>query len=68
MDVADIAQREYDHELATILANRPKPSDQPSATECDECLVPIPEQRRLAVPGCRLCIDCKTLVEIKGRR
>ncbi|CWO69581.1 Protein traR [Neisseria meningitidis] len=31
----------------------------PSAQECEECCEIIPEARRLAVPGCRLCIDCR---------
>ena len=29
-----------------------------SATECDECGEPIPEPRRVALPGVRLCLDC----------
>ena len=28
-----------------------------SATDCDECGVPIPEARRKAVPGVRLCVS-----------
>ena len=28
-------------------------------THCEECDKPIPEPRRKAVPGVRLCIDCK---------
>jgi phage/conjugal plasmid C-4 type zinc finger TraR family protein len=30
-----------------------------SARECDECGTPIPEARRLAVPGVRLCVACQ---------
>ena len=30
----------------------------PAATDCDECGEPIPERRREAVPGVRLCVDC----------
>ena len=26
---------------------------------CEECDVPIPEARRKAVPGVRLCVDCQ---------
>ena len=32
----------------------------PSAEDCDECGEPIPERRREAVPGVRLCVDCAT--------
>ena len=30
-----------------------------SLRRCDECGEPIPEARRQAVPGVRLCIDCQ---------
>ncbi|GGY11833.1 hypothetical protein GCM10007160_43490 [Litchfieldella qijiaojingensis] len=30
-----------------------------SLTHCEECDVPIPEARRLAMPGVRLCIRCQ---------
>ena len=31
-----------------------------SATECDECGEPIPEARRQAIPGVRLCVECQS--------
>jgi len=34
-----------------------------SATNCDECDAPIPEARRKAIPGVRLCIDCQSAHE-----
>ena len=30
-----------------------------SLTHCAECDEPIPEKRRLAIPGVKLCIDCQ---------
>jgi len=30
-----------------------------SATECDACGAPIPEARRAALPGVRLCVPCQ---------
>lgn len=30
-----------------------------SLTECEECGEPIPEARRKAIPGVRLCINCQ---------
>ena len=30
-----------------------------SALECDECGTPIPEARRKAIPGVRLCVTCQ---------
>jgi len=34
-----------------------------SATRCEECDAPIPEARRMAIPGVRLCIDCQAATE-----
>jgi phage/conjugal plasmid C-4 type zinc finger TraR family protein len=31
----------------------------PSATHCDECAAEIPEARRNALPGIRLCVTCQ---------
>ena len=31
-----------------------------SATHCAECEEPIPEKRRAAIPGVKLCIDCQS--------
>lgn len=30
-----------------------------SLTHCEECADPIPEQRRKAIPGVRLCVKCQ---------
>ena len=34
-----------------------------SATHCDDCGEPIPEARRLAVPGVRRCVACQSTRE-----
>ncbi|MEO0574151.1 MAG: DksA/TraR family C4-type zinc finger protein [Pseudomonadota bacterium] len=34
-----------------------------SLTHCQECDVAIPEARRAAVPGVRLCIACQSAVD-----
>jgi len=31
----------------------------PSLTHCEECNAEIPEARRLAIPGVRLCVACQ---------
>jgi phage/conjugal plasmid C-4 type zinc finger TraR family protein len=31
----------------------------PGLTHCEECEAPIPEARRKAVPGVRLCVSCQ---------
>ncbi|HEV2703923.1 MAG TPA: DksA/TraR family C4-type zinc finger protein [Steroidobacteraceae bacterium] len=35
----------------------------PGLTHCAECGVPIPEARRAAVPGVRLCLACQEAVD-----
>ncbi|MBU6198413.1 MAG: DksA/TraR family C4-type zinc finger protein [Xanthomonadaceae bacterium] len=32
----------------------------PGLKRCEECEAPIPEARRKAVPGVRLCVSCQT--------
>jgi len=34
-----------------------------SLTECEECEAAIPEGRRQAVPGVRLCVNCQQLLD-----
>jgi phage/conjugal plasmid C-4 type zinc finger TraR family protein len=38
-------------------------SSGPSLEACAECGARIPEARRVAVPGVRLCVDCQEGVE-----
>lgn len=59
-DVADVAAEREAIFLAESLARagRAKPSG-PSARYCAGCGEPIPEPRRVAVPGVELCISCQ---------
>lgn len=34
-----------------------------SLSRCEECDAPIPELRRKAIPGVRLCIECQSRLE-----
>lgn len=43
-------------ELARLKAKRAPVGD--SLTHCADCDEPIPEARRNAIPGVKLCIDC----------
>lgn len=49
-------------ESAVQLAKSRLPSGE-SLTHCEECEAPIPEARRKALPGVRLCIGCQTEME-----
>ncbi|GIU08818.1 DksA/TraR family C4-type zinc finger protein [Shewanella oncorhynchi] len=35
---------------------------------CEECKCPIPEARRKAVAGVRLCVGCKSKSDIRQKR
>jgi len=45
-----------DDALAQVRRRMPKG---PGRTECAECGEPIPERRRQAIPGVRLCVACQ---------
>lgn len=62
-DAADIANDRAQAELDHILQNRPRPTIDPSALECEDCLVTIPEARRQAVPGVQKCVACQATAE-----
>ncbi|RZA15627.1 MAG: DksA/TraR family C4-type zinc finger protein [Lysobacteraceae bacterium] len=38
----------------------------PGRSHCEECEAPIPEARRRALPGVRLCVDCQEALDSEG--
>lgn len=40
----------------------------PGRARCEECSAEIPEARRRAVPGVRLCISCQQTVDTEDSR
>ena len=38
-----------------------------ASNECECCGGEIPETRRRIVPGVRLCVECQSIAELKGR-
>jgi len=66
-DEIDIAQQhEYEERERHILNARSKPTSVSRLT-CDCCGAPIPEARRIAVPGVELCVTCQTISESKNK-
>ena len=49
------------------LRARPAPQGE-SLTQCAECDEPIPEPRRKALPGVKLCLDCARERDAAARR
>lgn len=39
----------------------------PGLSHCEECDAPIPEARRKAVPGVRLCVTCQQTLDSQSR-
>jgi phage/conjugal plasmid C-4 type zinc finger TraR family protein len=58
------AQRLQEDRLQQAIASRVQYQGE-SAEYCDDCGVPIPQARRLAVPGCQYCVDCQGLREVR---
>lgn len=46
-----------------VLRARARLAKGPSRTHCEECDAPIPEARREAVPGVRLCVTCQAAAD-----
>lgn len=62
MDIADDADIRIEQTLETALAQIPRYTGI-SATEC-ECGEEIPEGRRVAIPGVKLCVGCAERVAL----
>ena len=43
-----------------VSAARARLSKGPSAEYCDDCGEPVPEKRRVALPGVRTCVACQS--------
>ncbi|WP_137822144.1 TraR/DksA C4-type zinc finger protein [Pseudomonas sp. D(2018)] len=59
IELAEAAQAEA---LQRAIDNRVRYQGE-SAEDCDSCGAEIPEARRLAVPGCRFCVECQGNLE-----
>nr|WP_284152214.1 TraR/DksA family transcriptional regulator [Desulfofustis limnaeus] len=70
MDLFDRAQEaeERDRKRALSAALCKGQRIGPSALVCNECGEPIPEDRRIASPGCTRCVSCERAHEDKRRR
>lgn len=55
------------HREAAIQQHQNRTKKRESAYECQSCGEPIPEARRLAVPGCLMCVDCQEEYERYGK-
>lgn len=65
-DIVDLADGLIEKTLEDALSNIPRYTGI-SAKECEECGDDIPEERRAAVRGVKLCAPCGALVELKAK-
>ncbi|MEC5343379.1 TraR/DksA family transcriptional regulator [Brenneria populi] len=66
-DYMDAAQEQQDMIRDAHIANARRKSAAPSAFTCENCDAPIPEARRVAVPGVSLCVHCQGISELKSK-
>ncbi len=67
MDAGDRGQEAAGQFLQAALAGiRAGQNQGASRMFCEDCGEPIPEKRRLAVPGCARCVFCQQKVERHG--
>lgn len=64
-DIADQGNEQAEYLLEVALARRPKLATGPSATHCEDCDEPIPALRREKAAGCRTCVECQQIREVK---
>ena len=55
-NINDLLTQEIIQHHAQVMAGQ---NFQESAEFCEKCSQPIPEARRKAIPGCRLCVQCQ---------
>ena len=70
-DIADFAndlvQERIDRALAIRGMCKPNTAAH-SFLFCEACNDPIPEARRIAIPGCTQCVSCQSVEEAKEAR
>lgn len=64
--VSEQIEASINDELARLRA-RKQPQGE-SLTHCAECEEPIPQARRAALPGVKLCIDCVSARDVRSSR
>ncbi|MFW0767243.1 TraR/DksA family transcriptional regulator [Trabulsiella odontotermitis] len=66
-DAMDLVQQREQEDRERHINNARSHSAAVSCFTCDECDAPIPEARRLAVPGVQRCVTCQEIAELKGK-
>lgn len=64
-DAMDLAQQREQEERDRHINKARSRIVAPSRFICEECDEPIPEARRVAIPGVVFCVSCQELYELK---
>jgi len=66
-DNIDIAQQREQEDRERHISNARSRILAPSRLFCEECDTPIPEARRIAIPGVAFCVTCQQIEELKSK-
>lgn len=66
-DAMDLAQQREQEDRERHISNARSRIDAPSRFLCEECDAPIPEARRIAIPGVAFCVTYQQIAELKHK-
>jgi phage/conjugal plasmid C-4 type zinc finger TraR family protein len=66
-DAIDLAQQREQEDRERHIRNARSCIAAPSCFLCEECDSPIPEARRVAIPGVAFCVTCQQVNELKSK-
>lgn len=66
-DAMDLAQLREQEDRERHISNARSRRHEVSAFICEECDAPIPEARRIAIPGVAYCVTCQQIAELKSK-
>lgn len=66
-DAMDLAQQREQEDRERHINNARIRISAPSRIFCEGCDSPIPEARRIAIPGVAFCVTCQQIAELKSK-
>lgn len=66
-DAMDLAQQREQEDRERHISNARSHIAEHSRFICEECDAPIPEARRVAIPGVAFCVTCQQIAELKSK-
>ena len=66
-DAMDFAQQREQEDRERHISNARSRIAAPSRFLCEICDAPIPEARRIALPGVAFCVTCQEVTELKSK-